>query len=127
MIMVHNAEAERLAVDDARASPTVFSIVWDSPRKKKDSMDQFDDISISGDLIALLRLERMADTHICGRVELKDGRSLELCFWAKRKVWAGAEADWDIDGDAKLSSTANTDEASDMTQEPLPPTQGEGT
>lgn len=44
-----------------------------------------DDLAISGELIEMLRLERMADNHFWGRVYMRDGNHIELGIYAKRQ------------------------------------------
>ncbi len=47
--------------------------------------DSLDDLAISGDMIAGLRMERMSADHIWGRVDLVDGRSFVLSFGPEPK------------------------------------------
>lgn len=53
-----------------------------------------DDLAISGELIEMLRLERMGPGHFWGRIYMKDGNHVEMTFWAKRsKLSVTAERD----------------------------------
>ena len=51
-----------------------------------------DDIAISGDLVRMVRLERMSADAFWGAIHMHDGRSLTFYFHAKaRRLEASAE------------------------------------
>ncbi len=55
----------------------------------------FDDIAISGDLVQMVRLERMENDTFWGAIHLRDGRSLTLSFHASKARKLEAAAEWE--------------------------------
>lgn len=47
--------------------------------------DQLDDLAISGDEIEFVQIERMSDGVCWGRIEIKNGRSVVLCWSAEKR------------------------------------------
>lgn len=134
--MVHNAEAERLAVDDARASPTIEEIALGFKRSSRrgrhwnyrviEFVTPEDEPWFSIHEVHYRDGKPYAYTEdpaaVCS--ETTDGLRWVLARMAEA-IDKPALRERDFDGGEAVHG--NSSNNNDMNKDPLPPTQGEGT
>ena len=88
---------------DARIDGAPCEDILRSERVDFEKADELDDLAIGGDLIRMVRLERMAGNHFWGAIYMRDGRDLRLSFWVEKRSLA-VTAEWEGRSEATKAS-----------------------